>query len=271
MSVRQSKRFVPSGMRKKIKGFSRDAKRNLLWNLQSIDYQSLYELGWTAWFITLTYQDKFYFDTRNDLNIVKDDLDVFFKRLDYFFKKLGRNNKLDWFCFWKMEFTKKGVPHFHLVLFISNSKEVNHKLLVSVIGSFWVKVITRNHKDYDSDIIASMYSASTNVSYVPMNRHSILQVYISKEIGKEYQTNFEGYTGRFWGIVNRKVFNIFKVEDREVVDDWVYYRIRRDLRNYLRSKGYKVRLRNDNGVRGYYLNAEDWRKLLRFYGGNRVA
>jgi hypothetical protein len=265
MGSRQSSRFVPSGMRKKIKGFSNSSKRNLLWNLQTVNYEELNAQLWNAYFITLTYQYDFdepdlYFSHKN-LNIAKKDLDKFFKRLKRFFEKLG----VDWFCFWKMEFFRKApVPHFHLMLFVGKHSDISQKSLSVVITDMWVNVITKG-LDLSDDLLRKIYAAATNVRYTPMDRYEILQVYISKEIGKEYQVNVDDYTGRFWGIENRNIYKIFKLEDRFLLADKVWYRLRRDLKNYLRSKGYNSRIRGEEGKTGYYLNAKDWERLVNFY------
>ena len=268
LSGRQSKRFIPSGMRKKITGFSKDAKRNLLWNLQSVNYEELNAEFWHAYFITLTYQysledekEDFYFTWKNDLNLVKKDLKNFFDRLKYFFNKL----RLDWFAFWKMEFFEAApVPHFHIILFVSKTSLINQRFLAEVLPNMWVDTITKKTGVSD-ELKNKMLLASTNVRYTPLDKNSILQVYISKEIGKEYQVNVKGYTGRFWGIENRRVYKIFKVEDRRFLNEKVWFRLRRDLRNYLCSKGYNSKIRGEEGKTGYYLNAKDWERLVNYY------
>lgn len=256
-------------MRKKIKGFSRNARRNLLKQLQSVNYEELNANLWNAYFITLTYQysdengkENFYFTYKNDLNKVKRDLDNFFKRVDYFFKNLG----VDWFCFWKMEFFKNAeVPHFHLILFVSPRDDINQKTLKEIIPNMWVDVITKR-TNVSLDLKNRMYRVSTNVRYSPIDKYDILQVYISKEIGKEYQVNVEGYTGRFWGIANRKKFKCFYLEDRYLISEKTFYILRRIFTNYLRKKGYRKRIRDYNGLSLYYiLNTDEFKRLVNYY------
>jgi len=264
----KSKKYVPSGMRKKITGFSKDARRNLLKKLQSVDYEELKAQFWNAYFITLTYQysledEDFYFSYK-DLNKTKKDLKNFFDRLDYFFSKLG----VDWFCFWKMEFFKKApVPHFHLMLFVGPHSDINQRTLREVISLMWVDVITRGTGVSD-ELRSKMLSASTNVRYSPIDKYKILQIYISKEIGKEYQVNVEGYTGRFWGIANRKFFNLFYLQDRFLISEDTFYRLRRVFSRYLRKKGYMYRIRSYNGMSLYYLlNRNDFIRLINYFEG----
>ena len=264
----KSKKFVPSGMRKKISGFSKDARRNLLRKLQSVDYDELNAQFWSAYFITLTYQyslddEDFYF-THKDLAASKTDLDNFFKRLDYFFKKLG----VDWFAFWKMEFFKRAsVPHFHLMLFVSPHQDISYKVLREVVSSMWFGVITKGIEISDR-LRSKMLRSSTNVRYSPVDRYEVLQVYISKEIGKEYQVDVEGYTGRFWGIANRKVFKRFYLQESFLISESTFYRLRRVFVSYLRKKGYRYRIRTQNGMSLYYLlSRDDFIRLINYYEG----
>jgi len=267
-SQMQSNKFIPVGMRKEIKGFSKSAKRNFLWAMQTVNFEELYMRGWKAFFITLTYQysteegkEDFYFTHKGNIEVVKKDLKLFFKRLGYFFGKL----KVDWFCFWKLEFFEKApVPHYHLLLFVAPHDNITDEFLRVYIPNEWVDTIT-NKTGVSIELKERMKRVSTNVSETELDRSQILQVYMSKEIGKEYQTNYKGKTGRFWGIENREIYKRFKVEDRYVIPDKVFYRVRRDLAKYKRKKGYKVKIRGDYGIRGYYLNSDEFFRLVNYY------
>lgn len=257
---KQSNKFVPSGMRKKITGFSKDARRNLLWRLQTLDYSRLKSTFWRGYFVTLTYQSDFYFSTK-DLNKVKNDLKRFFMKLDYLFGKLG----VEWFSFWKMEFTKKGVPHFHIILFTDFHKDINQKSLIEIIPNIWVDTIT-NRVSVSSEIKQRMYRVSTNVRTVELNKYEIIQIYISKEIGKDYQVNVEGYSGRFWGIEKRKNYKFFAKEDSKCISDSVFYKLRRVFKTILKKKGYNSKLRSDNGLTLFYvMDIGNIEKLIQFY------
>lgn len=269
-SQMQSNKFIPVGMRKEIKSFSKSSKRNFLWALQTTNFEELYMRGWKAFFITLTYQysteegkEDFYFTWKGNIEIVKKDLKLFFKRMGYFFGKL----KVDWFCFWKLEFFKNApVPHYHLLLFVAPHDRITKNLLRVYIPEEWVDTIT-NKTGVSCILKARMKKVSTNVSETELDKNQILQVYMSKEIGKEFQTEYKGKTGRFWGIENREIYKRFKVEDRFIIPDEVYYRMRRDLRTYLGKKGYNVKIRGENGLKGYYLNAKEFSRLLEYYMG----
>jgi hypothetical protein len=237
-----------------------------------LDYEELNAQFWNAYFITLTYQysieqdkEDFYFTWKNDLNKVKDDLKKFYMKLNYF---LSRKLNLEWFSFWKMEFFERApVPHFHLILFVSKSDLVNQRSLAEIISIMWVDTIT-NKTGVSDELKAKMYSSSTNVRYTPIDKYRILSVYISKEVGKEYQVDVDGYTGRFWGIENRKVYKNFILEDQRLISEEVFYKVRRIMRKYLRKKGYNLKLRSNNGMRLYYLmNVDEFAGLVNYFEG----
>jgi hypothetical protein len=256
----KSKKFVPVGLRKKITGFSKDAKRNFLWRLQTLNFKMLAWCGYSAYFVTLTYQRDFYFSQRN-LKLVKRDLDRFFRQELKMF--LGNN----WFSFWKLEFHESGAPHFHLFLVVSN--EFTYKEVQRAVNKAWVKSACF---DASVEVKESMFKASTQVLYAPLDLRQVLMVYVSKEVGKEFQVDVPDgeLPGRFWGIYNRKLYKVFVREIRYKVSDEVFYRLRRDIRRWIKSKGYNLRLRSQNGVKAFYIHCiRDFERLLNFYGVER--
>jgi len=256
----KSKKFVPVGLRKKIKGFSKVAKRNFLWRLQTLNFKMLAWCGYSAYFITLTYQRNFYFNQRN-LKLVKRDLDRFFRQ------ELKRFLGDSWFSFWKLEFHKSGVPHFHLFLVASN--KFTYKKVKRAVNRAWVKAACF---DAPKKVKKSMFKSSTQVLYAPLNLRQVLMVYMSKEVGKEFQVDVPDgeLPGRFWGIYNRKLYKMFVREVHYEVPDDVFYRLRRDIRRWIKSKGYNLRLRSLNGVKAFYIHCiEDFERLLTFYGVKR--
>jgi len=253
----KSKKFVPAGLREKITGFSKEAKRNFLWRLQTLNFKMLAWCGYSAYFVTLTYQDGFYFSQRN-LRLAKRDLDRFFRQ------ELKRFLGDNWFSFWKLEFHKSGVPHFHLFLIVSNVFTYNE--VQRAVNKAWVKSACF---DAPVNIRDSMMKSSTQVRSTPLDLHQVLMVYVSKEVGKEFQVDVPGgeLPGRFWGIYNRKLYKVFVREIHYVVSDEVFYRLRRDIKRWMRSKGYNLRLRSENGVRVFYIsNIRMFERLLEYYG-----
>ena len=211
---------IPVGARKPIRGFSLDAKRNLLWKLQTLDYEKLRAEGWTAWFITLTYRDVFYQEYKNLLRAKKD--------LDKFFIYLSRVMPLDFFSFWKLEFTQRGIPHFHLFMCVRGN--ISHDDLIQHVQTSWLLSVSPV-----GEHLELMRKASTNVRYTPLDIVDILAVYISKEIGKTYQVEVPDneLPGRFWGIYNRKHYKPYVKEEKVELQAVEFYRLRRIFRNWL--------------------------------------
>jgi len=252
----KGKGFRVGGERKPIKGFSSASRRNMLWRLQTLDYDSLASDGWTAWFITLTYRDSFYKSSRNLLKAKQD--------LDKFFIYLSRLLPLDYFSFWKLEFTKKGIPHFHLFMCVRGN--ISHSELILYVQKAWLSAVSPEGED-----LVEMEKASTNVRFSPLDKSQILAVYISKEIGKTYQVDMvhKGeLPGRFWGIYNRKHYKAYVKEDKVGVGEYEFYKLRRILRNWLYSKGYKSKIYGRHqGATAYYVDADGFSEtLLRYLG-----
>lgn len=246
---------LSGGERKPIKGFSKSARRNLLWKLQTLDYDGLRADGGTAWFITLTYRDSFYRECKNLIKAKED--------LDRFFIYLNRLLPLDYFSFWKLEFTNQGIPHFHLFMCIRG--KISHDELINYVQTAWLMSVSAF-----GEHLEQMQKASTNVRFTPLDKANILAVYISKEIGKTYQVEVpEGeLPGRFWGIYNRKHYKAYVKEDKVALATPEFYRLRRILRGWLKSKGYKVRTyRRYQGATAYYVDADSFSDaLLRYLG-----
>jgi len=246
---------VPKGMRKPIRGFSAEAKRNLLWRLQTLDFNRLMADGWTGWFITLTYRDVFYFEAKS-LRDVKDDLKKFFT---YF----SRSFPLRFFSFWKMEFTKKGVPHFHLFMCVECA--LDHDMLIEFVEDAWLKAT-----GVQGEHLQEMKKASTNVRFSPFELQEVIQAYVSKEVGKTYQVDVPDneLPGRFWGIYGRELYKQYVKEDRIELDKQDFFKARRIVWRWLKSKGYKVSFRGRyQGITAYYVDADKFcDKLLKYLG-----
>ncbi len=260
-SYQYKSKFIPSGMRKSITTFSKTSKRNMLWRIQTIDYEVLRNNNWSCYFITLTYQRDFYKKYKNN-KIAKFDLDKFFKRIKTYFKR----NKIELFTVWKMEYHKSGVPHFHLMLYLSD-KNFRYERLINIIPEIWVNVIIYGNK-CSKKLKRKMLNASTNIRYVNLEFEQIIQAYMSKEIGKEIQTeqiNKEDHPGRFWGIDNRKVYKRYLKEDNKIISKRVYFMLRRALKKLNKSKGYDFKIRGLNGFTSYYMNTKDVKRLLCYY------
>jgi len=85
-----------------------------------------------AWFITLTYRDSFYRECKNLIKAKED--------LHTFFVYLNRLLPLDYFSFWKLEFTKQGIPHFHLFMCVAGN--IPHSELINYVQVAWLMSVS---------------------------------------------------------------------------------------------------------------------------------
>ena len=142
---------------------------------------------------------------------------------------------------------------------------IPHNELINYVQTSWLMSVSPY-----GEHLELMEKASTNVRYTPMDKVDILAVYISKEIGKTYQVDVPKgeLPGRFWGIYNRKYYKAYVKEDSVLLAEPEFYRLRRILRGFLKSKGYKVKTRaRYQGATAYYIDAETFSDaLLRYLG-----
>jgi len=162
-----------------------------------------------------------------------------------------------------MEFTKKGVPHFHLFMLVR--VRITQKALIPFVEEAWIKAVSP-----EGEHLQKMKKSATNVRKSPFEAKKVLQCYISKEVGKTYQVDAPDgeLPGRFWGIYNRKLYNQYVKEDRIELDKQEFFKARRIVWRWLKSKGYKVRFRGRyQGITAYYVDADEFcDKLLKYLG-----
>lgn len=207
----------PSGSRRRgrIRGFSKGSRKRLMVLLNSID-KSRVDL---PIFITLTYHYPVH------LSKAKRDLDTLMKRFSRRWAKYS--------CIWRMEPQKRGVAHFHLLLF--GVRWVDAAWLART----WVSVAKGDD---------AMLKASVRVERVRSWRG--VKSYCSKYMGKVSSSSYldpdqydDGvlveYTGRQWGVYGRANLPI---EWRCVALDWrVWWRVRRLVKCYASSHGWSLR------------------------------
>src|SRR5438445_4731657 len=88
------------GEREECKGFSESSRRRLIQKMAQWNMNGLY-----ASFVTLTYPAIY----TEDWKQWKNDLDNFFKRIERKYSYLVG-------LVWRIEFQKRGAPHFHLIV-----------------------------------------------------------------------------------------------------------------------------------------------------------
>lgn len=200
---------VGGGARGRVTGFSAASRRRLMqlmcmWNLGEVHLS----------FVTLTYPGAY----TSDWTIWKRDLDVFLRWLK-------RNVSEAVGCVWRVEFQKRGAPHFHILL-ASNEKACTcepRKMMVkgrekyvhsascrvnglrTLVGQKWADVVRDGYiqSGESSEGYSGHYEkhkqAGTGVDVVVGRKQ--MMAYVSKYLAKVDQVGLDGW-GRNWGRVN---------------------------------------------------------------------
>jgi len=126
-------------------------------------------------FVTLTYPA----DWSRDYEVWKNDLRKFLQRLQYRFPAFA--------AFWKLEFQKRGAPHFHMLVW-----GLPHYGMKDLIAELWYQVVGSGDEKH--------LRAGTQIANIKSWRG--VMAYASKYLGKS-QENYGLPVGRFWGIFNR--------------------------------------------------------------------
>jgi hypothetical protein len=198
-SINNNKQEV---MRGKIRGFSKKSRYRLLNRLAMINKKDGFPL-----FITLTYPSEF----PTDRKIYKADLEKFIKRLIYRFPKVSG--------FWRLEFQKRGAPHYHLLVWgLPYSDEIK-----KYISKTWFKVVGSGDEKH--------LKAGTQVARVRSWRG--VMFYAGKYMAKMDNIEFE--TGRVWGYFNAGYIPWSRVEVIELSQKQVV-KLMRLMRRYARIK-----------------------------------
>ena len=233
--LRPSKR-LGGGTRDKVRGFSRESRRNLLRRLASINRAAFKAFKGRLISITLTYPHEY----PEDPEVCKNHLKALRRRLQ---RKFG-----EFAGFWRMGIQKRGAFHFHLLLFVGPSVgSVNE--LRCFISSSWYEVTGKVSEGH--------LHAGTRVVAVQRWREVIS--YVERYMAKPEEFPEGLQTGRIWGIWNEELLPVqwetVQVSLRDA------FRIRRIYRKLARKKvsgslrRITVFVRHENVVR-----------LLRFLG-----
>lgn len=167
----------PESRRGKIRQFSRKARSRMIQAMCQVDTRSLPP---GLLFVTLTYP-RHYSEDPTDWHR---DLEVWCKRLA---RKMP-----DVFGFWKLEFQKRGAPHFHLLLFGGPHDGPRFTAFRSWVTSSWFEVVRSGDPLHRK--------AGTNVQRVKSVRQLVR--YASKYIGKSEDDERQAGIGRVWGVIN---------------------------------------------------------------------
>jgi hypothetical protein len=231
-----SHRRCGGGIRDRVRGFSRESRRNLLIRLASINRRAFRAFKGRIIFVTLTYPHEY----PEDPEVCKNHLKALRRRLQ---RKVG-----EFAGFWRMGIQKRGAFHFHLLLFVRPSFGPIGELR-RFISSSWHEVTGK--------ISEGHLRAGTSVDVVKKRKAatSYAERYMAKP--EEFPEGLQ--TGRIWGIWNEQLLPVqwetVQVSLRDA------FKIRRIYRKLARKRGIgslrriTVFVRHENVVR-----------LLEFFG-----
>jgi hypothetical protein len=225
-----SYRRLGGGSRDRVKGFSRESRKNLLRRLASINRDAFRAFKGRIIFVTLTYSRKY----SEDPKLCKRHLKALRKRLQREFGTFA--------AFWRLGVQRRGAWHFHLLLFVGPS-----------IGSMGElrRFISSSWHDVTGKVSEGHLRAGTRVEAVKKWKEatSYVERYMAKP--EEFPEGLQ--TGRIWGIWNENLLPVQWETAQVSLQD--AFRIRRIYRKLARRKGsgslrrMTVFVRHENMVR----------------------
>jgi hypothetical protein len=233
--TKTSNRLSPSrrcsrGIRDRVRGFSRESRRNLLRRLARINRAAFKAFKGRLISITLTYPHEY----PDDPDVCKNHLKALRRRLQREYESFA--------AFWRMGIQKRGAWHFHLLLFIGPSIGPVSELR-RFISSSWHEVTGKVSEGH--------LRAGTRVEAVKRWKQatSYVERYMAKP--EEFPEGLE--TGRIWGIWNEELLPVRWETVQVSIKD--AFRIRRIYRKLARRKdsgslhSITVFVRHENVVR----------------------
>jgi len=186
------------GRRGRVKGFSKGSRRRLMRLFASLNQRISPPI-----FITLTYPAEW----PEEPWVWKRHLDTFCKRVLRRWPRAA--------IIWRLEFQRRGAPHFHLLVF--NVRFIPKEWL----SSAWNEVVRggREHR-----------AAGTRVERVRSWKGVFS--YVSKYMAKVEEV--DGYTGRVWGVYGRRNLVLSEVVVFYLLSLKDFFRMRRVLARYAR-------------------------------------
>jgi hypothetical protein len=200
------------GIRARVRGFSRESRRNLLLRLASINRTAFKTFSGRMIFVTLTYPHEY----PDDPELCKRHLKALRKRLQREFGTFA--------AIWRLGIQKRGAWHFHLLLFVGPSIGSVGELR-RFISSSWYEVAGRVSEGH--------LRAGTCVEAV--KRWKQATSYVERYMAKPEEFPEGLQTGRIWGVWNEELLPVRWQEVEVSLRD--AFRIRRIYRKLARRKG----------------------------------
>lgn len=248
---RQTTERRGGGLRKHIRDFSADSRRRLQRRLAMINEMETKLPD----FLTLTYPAEYSGDWRE-----------WKRHLHNFIKALVRRWPELWGV-WRLEFQKRGAPHFHFLLFdgpnlvalevldgnrnnkrrtIADPLSDHNKEIFKWISETWYRIVGSGDPRH--------LAAGTRIE--PIQSWNGVRHYTAKYLAKLPEeggfvpAEYDG-TGRFWGVIGKARWKVSMFEKE--IPELMFFKIKRVLRKMLEKKGlnpWRMRLRGaiDHGM-----------------------
>lgn len=185
---------------REVTGWSRKSRARMVERLCTLDYAALFPQGRLPAMVTLTYP--------SDWETVAPNGKAVKKHLKAFRKRWSRTWNEELACVWKLEFQRRGAPHFHLLVAPPHGMTSNGENFRTWLSRSWAEIVA--HPDHDE--YKKHLAAGTGIDWNEGLRSTDpkrVAVYFTKHgsfAAKEYQHCVpEPWTkpgqgpGRFWG------------------------------------------------------------------------
>jgi hypothetical protein len=218
------------GTRDRVRGFSRESRRNLLLRLASINRSAFRAFKGRMNFVTLTYPREY----PEDPEVCKNHLKALRKRLQ---RKFG-----DFAGFWRLGIQQRGAWHFHLLLFVGPS--------IGSVGELR-RFISSSWHEVTGKISEGHLHAGTRVEAV--KRWKEVTSYVERYMAKPEEFPEGLKTGRIWGVWNKELLPVHWETAEVSLRD--AFKIRRIYRRLAKRNGsgslrrITVFIRHENVVR----------------------
>lgn len=210
VEVQSSKRGVagPGGLRGDCKGFGSRSRSRLMRSLAKVRTE-----GMISYFITLTYPSVW----SDDWKVWKRDLKVWRDRLVRHWPMVAGG-------VWRVEFQRRGAPHFHLILWCSS--ELPLEPFKTWLSQSWYEVVASGDTKH--------LRAGTQVRRLDGRR--AIRIYVSKYVAKVPDGLQPDGWGRNWGFFGKESLDDSAYLEADVTDN-EYVMLRRIIRRWVAARG----------------------------------
>lgn len=190
-----------------IRKFSKSSRLRLMQKLSMLNMTD------KPYFLTLTYPSQW-----PSPQVAKGHLRAFIKRCC---RRFGKG----FACLWKLEFQKRGAPHFHL--FVWGIME-NLTTARAWIADSWADVCDMNDDNH----------VKAGTSLEKIRKWNGVRYYAAKYLGKRDDTEYEKSIGRVWGVSGKLPYScVLKINCNQAIK----YKLLRYLRKRNRTDSKRMR------------------------------